>query len=472
MLFNTPLFLIFLLFTLSVYYFLKGKSAKIFLLISSYVFYGYWDYRFLFLLVGSSLMDYYFGNLIFATKNEKNKKRILQLSLLVNLVILGFFKYFNFFIDSVSALLPGDLDYLHIRVILPVGISFYTFQSLSYTFDIYRGKLKPTDSVLDYCLFVGVFPHMVSGPIVKAKDLLPQLRQLHRPLKSDFLSGFSLITVGMFQKVLIGDTVAKHVDHIFAEPSYYASTELLFAVLMFSIQIYADFSGYSKIARGSARLFGIELINNFQQPYFSSNITDFWRRWHISLSEWLRDYVYIWWLGGNRISRLRTYVNLLLTMLIGGIWHGANWTFVVWGGLHGIYLTVHKIIKGEASIIVNNKVDIWYSKIPGILITYLFVVFAWLFFRAPDFSTAGFFINRILIEHVDSQITIDLLEILLAYSIVTFLLDFLEIRYKRQDYLVAINKNLRLSVFVVFWGVMLLYMYSVGKPMPFIYFQF
>jgi alginate O-acetyltransferase complex protein AlgI len=472
MLFNTPLFLLFLLSTFSIYYFLKGKPAKIFLLFSSYVFYGYWDYRFLFLLIGSSLMDYYFGKLIFETKNVKNKKWILQFSLLINLTILGFFKYYNFFIDSVSSLLPSDLDYLHLNVLLPVGISFYTFQSLSYTFDIYRGKLNPAESVLDYCLFVGIFPHMVSGPIVKAKDLLPQLRQLQRPVKSDYLSGFSLITVGMFQKVLIGDTAAKHVDHIFAEPTYYASAELLFAALMFSIQIYADFSGYSKIARGSARLFGIELINNFQQPYLSTNITDFWRRWHISLSEWLRDYVYIWWLGGNRITKIRTYINLFLTMLIGGFWHGANWTFVVWGGLHGVYLIVHKIMRGETREIEDVRGGYWYSKILGIFFTYMLVVFAWLFFRSPDLSTAHFFINRILFEHVDSLITIDIIEILLAYSTVTLLLDLLEINYKRQDYLVAINRSLRMPVFIIFWGVILLYMYSVGKPMPFIYFQF
>jgi alginate O-acetyltransferase complex protein AlgI len=471
MLFNTPLFIIYLFITLFTFLILPKKADKLFLLLASYVFYGYWDYRFLFLLVGSSLMDYYLGNWIYSVIEPIKKKRLLYLSLVLNLSILGFFKYFNFFIDSFNNVFPGNLDFLHVNVILPVGISFYTFQSLSYTFDVYRGKLKPTKSILDYCLFVGVFPHMVSGPIVKAVDLLPQLKKMNKPLRSDFLSGFSLITVGMFQKVLIGDTVARHVDHIFSEPTYYSSSELLFSIFMFSIQIYADFSGYSKIARGSAKLFGIDLINNFSQPYLSYNITDFWRRWHISLSEWLRDYVYIWWLGGNRISKFRTYINLLLTMLIGGIWHGANWTFVVWGGFHGVALGVHKYFSGIKSIDSNEKTFAWHTPF-WIVITYLFVVFAWLFFRAPDFRTAWFFLDRIFINQIASTLTLDLLVIFLSYLLLVIGLDLVEIFTKRQDFLTLLKLPILLGIVIPVWLAIILYLYTVGKPMPFIYFQF
>lgn len=473
MLFNTPLYLVFLIIVVSVFYFLPKKIDKLFLLCASYLFYGYWDWRFLLLLIGSSLMDYYFGLLIYQGKTQKRKKIILLLSLFVNLTILCFFKYFNFFIDSFNLAFGHNLDFLHIHILLPVGISFYTFQSLSYTFDIYRDKLKPTSDVLDYCLFVGVFPHMVSGPIVKAKLILPQLATLQKPVKKDFLIGFSLITIGMFQKVLIGDTVAKYVNHIFADPHYYSSSELLFSLLMFAIQIYADFAGYSNIARGSAKFFGIDLIDNFNQPYFAANITDFWRRWHISLSEWLREYVYIWWLGGNRKGKIRTYINLLLTMLIGGLWHGANWTFIVWGGMHGLALAIHKwTLERTKHITIHNKLINLILKVLSALLTFTFVVFAWLFFRAPDFQTAWFYLDRILVHRVPSTLTWDLFFIGSAYFIAVYLIDLVERRSQCHEFLYKLKPAARWGIAIPIWVAVILYMYTIGVPMPFIYFQF
>lgn len=473
MLFNTPLYLVFLIIVVIAFYFLPKRIDKIFLLAASYIFYGYWDWRFLLLLLGSSLMDYYFGLLISRGKTQKKKKAMLLFSLFLNLAILCFFKYFNFFVDSFVLAFGHQLDFLHINVLLPIGISFYTFQSLSYTFDIYRDKLEPTSDVLDYCLFVGVFPHMVSGPIVRAKLILPQLAVLQKPVRQDFITGFSLLTVGMFQKVLIGDTVAKYVNHIFAEPTYYSSSELLFSLLLFTVQIYADFAGYSNIARGSAKFFGIDLIDNFNQPYLSRNITDFWRRWHISLSEWLREYVYIWWLGGNRKGRYRTYFNLMATMLIGGFWHGANWTFVVWGGLHGGALAVHKwVLEKTKHVHISNKgLSLFVTGI-SMLLTFLFVVLCWLFFRAPDFQTAWFYLDRILVHHVPSTLTWSMAVIFFAYMGAILIIDYAELKTKCHEFLNLLSPTVRFAICIPVWVAVVTYMYSQGKPMPFIYFQF
>ncbi len=316
-------------------------------LVASYVFYGYWDWRFCSLLLISTVVDFFVGRAIARVRRSARRKRLLWVSCVVNLGILGFFKYFNFFVDSVQEVAAGlglSVDFLHLNIILPVGISFYTFQTMSYTIDIYRRKLEPTHSLVDFALFVAFFPQLVAGPIERARNLLPQIAVMGRPTRTQVADGLVLLTVGYFKKVLIGDACGRIVDHIFGQPDLYRSPELLAGLILFSIQIYADFSGYSDIARGLAKLLGIELMKNFEQPYLSANITEFWRRWHISLSSWLRDYLYIS-LGGNRRGNARTYLNLMTTMLLGGLWHGAAWTFVVWGGLHGLYLAVHKMLR-------------------------------------------------------------------------------------------------------------------------------
>lgn len=471
MLFNSIIFLTFMGIVIPIYYSLKKNIAKkVFLLLASYVFYGYWDWRFLGLLIFSSVMDFYLGQAIYFSKGSKTKKNWLIFSLVINLSILGFFKYYNFFLQSFQEGFNVDLDYLHLNIILPVGISFYTFQSLSYTFDVYREKMKPESNLLDYVLFVAFFPQLVAGPIERAIDLLPQVKNPIKPGKNDIWDGILLITTGMFKKIMIGDTVAKYVDHVFTEPHFYHSPELLVALLLFSVQIYADFSGYSNIARGCGKLLGVELVKNFKQPYLSQNITDFWRRWHISLSSWLKEYLYIWGLGGNKISYIRTYVNLMLTMLIGGFWHGASYTFIIWGGLHGLALAAHKWfceISSKSRFSNNNN---FVLKIANILLTFLYIQFAWLFFRAPDLATANYFLGSFF-SWSNSEISQELFVIALTYFIVMIALDLIEYKFG-ELYLKRLSLLNQISILLPVWLVMIMYLFSIGRPLPFIYFQF
>ena len=345
MLFNSLVFLGFLSVVLMVYPRLHWRRQNLFLLAASYYFYGTWDWRFTSLLMISTVVDYFVGQRIHMATEIRRRKLLLTISVMVNLGILGFFKYFNFFVDSLGVLLDGagfDPHLPVLRIILPVGISFYTFQTMSYTIDIYRKRMEPTRNFIDFALFVSFFPQLVAGPIERARVLLPQIaapRQVTRPM---ITSGLNLMLMGYLKKVAIADTLAPLVDQIFSQPAGLDTGTLLTGVYAFAFQVYGDFSGYSDIARGVSRLLGFELLENFNAPYLSRSITEFWRRWHISLSTWLRDYLYIG-LGGNRKGEFRTYINLFLTMLLAGLWHGAAWTFVVFGALHGVYLTVEKI---------------------------------------------------------------------------------------------------------------------------------
>lgn len=474
MLFNTPIFLVFLLIVIPIYCVLPKMARKYFILSVSYIFYGYWDWRFCGLLLLSTVMDYYLGKWIASSATERGRRNMLHLSIAINLTLLGFFKYFNFFLDTFQKLPGVHLDQLHLHILLPVGISFYTFQSLSYTFDIYRRKLEPAKNLLDYALFVSFFPQLVAGPIEKAIDLLPQVVKSPTPTKENINEGIALITIGMFKKVMIGDTCSKYVDHLFTEPNYYTSGEMLCALFLFAIQIYADFSGYSKIAKGCGKLLGVNLIDNFNQPYLSSNITDFWRRWHISLSNWLKDYVYIWWLGGNRKSKIRTYLNLLATMLIGGFWHGASWTFIIWGGIHGSALAIHKFILGDKKPEIEYKYKgildfLRYTM--NVIFTFLLVVIAWLFFRAPNFDTIKIFFSK-MTHWTSSDLMIQMLEISFVYYVVSTAMDIIEYRTKNHAFTLLLKPAIRYGLYIPVWAVIIMYMYTVIKPIPFIYFQF
>ena len=457
------------------YYLLPTRFKKVLLLISSYSFYAYWDWRFISLLIISTSVDYLIGKKIYHSKKDY-KKTLLTLSLTVNLGILMIFKYYDFFVDSFSVIAEqfgSNLDYLHLNIILPVGISFYTFQTLSYTIDIYRQKIKPVDSFIDFAVFVAFFPQLVAGPIERAKNLLPQIKKLVNPTNNQINQGIVLIVTGLFTKVMIGDTTGRIVDQIFLNPSIYNSPELIFALILFSIQIYADFSGYSSIARGVAKLLGIELMINFQQPYLSSNITEFWRRWHISLSSWLKDYLYIS-LGGNRKGKKRTYINLMLTMLLGGLWHGASWNFVIWGGLHGIYLALHKLILGKRKAVQEYKFDnfkgllIYLSKT---IFTFILVLFAWLFFRASDFETILIFYTKMVHWEVGIY-SYRLFTIALSFISITVLLDLAMYISKTHSYILLIkNKSISYAILFSLFSVTILYMF-ISDPLPFVYFQF
>ncbi len=465
MLFNSLIFLAFLLIVLPFAYYLPAKPKKIFLLSASYFFYGFWDWRFCFLILFSTILDFLIGKRLFIAK--KNRKLLLAISLVGNLGLLFTFKYFNFFIDSFQRLitsLGGELDVLHIELILPVGISFYTFQTLSYTIDIYRNKLKPTNSFLDFALFVAFFPQLVAGPIERARNLLPQLANIVRPTSEQIREGITLITLGMFLKVIIGDNCGRIVDTVFQNPESYVANELLMTIFLFSFQIYADFAGYSKIARGTAKLLGIDLMVNFQQPYLSANFSEFWKRWHISLGSWLKEYLYIP-LGGNRNGEWNMYRNLMLTMLLGGLWHGASWTFVIWGGLHGILLAIHK---GLGETLRNYK--LFNYRWLNAFFVFLIISFVWVFFRAPDLLFVELFFNRLL-QWQDGVFNSDMFNMLFLSGAALLALNIFNDWFKSDLAIMKIEKYWRYGIFVSVWLVVFVSLIP-GKPKPFIYFQF
>lgn len=401
MLFTQVEFGVLLLAVLGSFALLRGHGPrKIVLLIASYYFYAYWDWRFLSLIIGSTVLDFFVARAIERSDRPRRRKRLLAVSVVANLGLLATFKYLGFFAASFEAAFgpalaavgwTPNLDLLT-GIVLPVGISFYTFQTLSYTIDVYRGGLRSCERFTDFALFVAFFPQLVAGPIVRASHLLPQFVG-SRPLSWDrAVRGFSQFTVGLFKKVFIADRIAAFVDAIFANAELYDGAAIWLAVGCYSVQIYCDFSGYSDMAIGTARLLGYDFEENFEHPYISRSITEFWRRWHISLSSWLRDYLYIP-LGGNRRGPVRTYINLMLTMLLGGLWHGAAWTFVVWGLIHGGALALERLMRPRLAGVV--------AALPRALAaalgwgwTLLIVMVAWVFFRAPDFGTAAVVIER------------------------------------------------------------------------------
>lgn len=475
MLFNSWEFLIFLPLTLLAYYSLRHRGQNILLLIASYVFYGWWDYRFLSLLAISTVIDFVVAKQLHAidAKRTRARKRLLFVSLVSNLGILGFFKYFNFFSDSAISLLESlgmHASIPTIHVILPVGISFYTFQTLSYTIDVYRGRLKPVENMFDFGLYVAFFPQLVAGPIERATHLVPQILKKRKVTWQDFTSGCQLIFIGLIKKIAIADGVAMIVNEVFANPNAHGSFALLIGLYLFCIQIYCDFSGYSDIARGCSRLMGFELMINFQHPYFSTSITEFWRRWHISLSSWLKDYLYIS-LGGNRGGHFKTYRNLLLTMLLGGLWHGASWAFVVWGGLHGIYLAIHKAMLGDQKPETENRsrsLKQWPIDLFKIAFTLHLVALTWIFFRANDFGQAWSYLTGIL----KLQGGVDLTH-LKSLTVALFALALIDIpQYRANDHGATLRWHWlpRSALYVILFLILCL-VRSDGE-VPFIYFQF
>jgi alginate O-acetyltransferase complex protein AlgI len=392
MLFTESRFFPFFLAVFCVHWLLRSNTQrKVWLLGASYVFYGAWDWRFLGILMTSTLVDYTVGLRI--ARSPRPRAWLLG-SLTMNLGVLGFFKYFNFFIGSA-------VDFLHwlgfqahastLHIVLPVGVSFYTFQSMSYTIDVYRKKLEPTRSLLDLATFVAFFPQLVAGPIVRAQIFLPQMKPLHRFADVDVRAALALFLAGFFKKACISDNLAPFVDRYFLNPQDYDAGSAWAGTLAYAVQIYSDFSGYTDMALACAALLGYRLTLNFDFPYFSPNITDFWRRWHMSLSSWLRDYLYIP-LGGSRGSKLFTYRNLMLTMLLGGLWHGAGWNFVIWGGLHGLALVVHR--EWAQRVPPRSAPGLGASPLRGAgvvlatLVTFWFVCLCWIFFRAGSLPTA------------------------------------------------------------------------------------
>ncbi|MBL8664942.1 MAG: MBOAT family protein [Candidatus Odyssella sp.] len=389
MLFPTLNFLIFFLIVLAVAWALveRDQWRKLFLTAASYVFYGFWDWRFTFLLLGNTLAIYAVGLWIGAARTERARKWAAWTGVAVMLVVLGFFKYFEFFVASLNELLRSaglEREIPVFEVILPVGISFFTFQGISYVLDVYHRVIPPTRSFLDLALFKSFFPQLVAGPIVRAADFMPQLARKPDVTRLHVSLGLTLIVWGLFKKSIVANYLAIDlVDKAFMDPGRYGGLDLLLGVYGYAVQIYCDFSAYSDIAIGAAMLLGYTFPRNFDQPYRAASLSEFWRRWHISLSSWLRDYLYIP-LGGNRKGPIRTYVNLTITMLLGGLWHGAAWKFVMWGALHGVGLAAERLASGARRV----SGSVWGPKPVAIVLVFHFVCLGWIFFRARDFASA------------------------------------------------------------------------------------
>lgn len=469
MLFNTGFFLWLFLFFISGFYLLhkKPEPRKLYVILFSLFFYYKSSGIYFLLLIFSTVVDYSLANFIYRAQSQWQKKAWLVFSLVLNLGILGYFKYTNFLYDIFCTLWQQPFDPFHI--FLPVGVSFFTFQSLSYTIEIYRGEMKPEKRILDYAFFVTFFPQLVAGPIVRAKDFLPQVNKPVHVSSEMFGQAIFLIVAGLFKKVVISDYISTNfVDRIFDNPTLYTGLENLFGVYGYALQIYCDFSGYSDMAIGIALLFGYRLTLNFNSPYQSSSVTEFWRRWHISLSTWLRDYLYIS-LGGNRKGRVRTYLNQFITMLLGGIWHGAAFKFILWGAMHGLALGIDKFVK-EFIKIPDKK---WVKAI-GVFFTFHFVCFCWIFFRANDMPTAGSILSQIMF-HFTPSIFIDfitgyrhiLLVMLLGY-VLHFIPQVAELKVQN----IVTKMPLIAKIVLVVMVIVLVIQVKSSSVQPFIYFQF
>ncbi len=387
MLFNSAAFALFLPAILVAYWITRGRERRWVMLAGSYFFYSWWDWRFTSLLILSTVVDYTCGQVMGRSTDRSRRKLILLISIVTNLGILGSFKYFNFFRDSAASLLIAlgyDNSLPTLDVILPMGISFYTFQTMSYTIDVYRGA-KPERRLLDFAVYVSCFPQLVAGPIVRARELLPQINTDRRFADVDLSAGVYRIFRGLFKKMVVADTLSLYVDAVFAEPGSYTGLSAWIGLYAYAFQIYMDFSGYTDVALGVGRLLGIKLPENFNRPYLAASPSEFWRRWHITLSTWLRDYLYIS-LGGSRLGRLLTVRNLFITMALGGLWHGAAWTFVAWGVYHGVLLTGERVIRGSRQPIDIESQPFSY-RIVRILLMFHLSCLGWLLFRAPDWAT-------------------------------------------------------------------------------------
>lgn len=475
MLFNSLQFLLFLPVVFGIYWLTNKKSLQVqnfFLLAVSYFFYACWDWRFLFLLVFSTGLDYFTGIRMHEARNQFYKKCWFWLSICVNLGFLGIFKYYNFFAASLSASLSSIGFHVNLgtlQVILPVGISFYTFHGLSYVIDIYKGKIEPEKNVVTYSLFVSYFPILVAGPIERATHLLPQLKMKRHFNYAYAIQGMKQIIWGMFKKVVVADNCAFFVNQLFHSPHGYSSPELWLGMVFFAFQIYGDFSGYSDIALGVSKLLGIDLLRNFNFPYFAKDIADFWRRWHISLSKWFRDYLYIP-LGGSKGGKSRQVRNTFIIFLVSGFWHGANWTFIIWGGIHAcMFLPLLLANKNRNSL---SETHYRLADIPRILVTFLFVCIAWVFFRADNLSEAFTYLHGMFsYAHPTLQFFYKTSKAALLTCICLVSILFLIVtewnNVKKNHYEIQLSRR---TVMVLI--LMICFMGSYKNQLNFIYFQF
>ncbi len=478
MLFNSIDFAIFLPIVFILYWFATNRNLKmqnLLIVLASYLFYGWWDWRFLSLIFFSTLVDYTIGLALHHENNQTKRKILLWTSIIINLGFLGFFKYYNFFVDnfvSAFSFFGSPINGNSLDIILPVGISFYTFQTLSYSIDVYKRKLEPTKDIIAFSAFVSFFPQLVAGPIERATNLLPQFYKKREFNYANAVDGMRQILWGLFKKIVIADNCAEFANQIFNNSGDYSGSTLAVGAIFFTFQIYCDFSGYSDIAIGTSRLFGFNLMQNFNFPYFSRDMAEFWRRWHISLSTWFRDYVYIP-LGGSRGGTWLNIRNIFIIFIVSGFWHGANWTFIVWGALNALYflpLLLAKKNRNNLGVVAEGKYLPNFKEFLSIITTFSLTVFAWIFFRASSIKHA--------VEYIEVLFSKSLFSIpeILPLSIIALVVVFMAMEWLGRSHQFALqyfgNKMKRPSRYALYFALIFSIFWFGGKEQAFIYFQF
>jgi alginate O-acetyltransferase complex protein AlgI len=462
-LFDSAVYLVFLILVVFAYWRMRHTAQNRFLLAASYFFYGWWDWRFLLVMIASTAMDYWIAGAISRSAEPRKRRSLLVVSLVINFSILGFFKYFNFFVDSAerfaAVLGMHSIPHALFSIILPPAISFYTFQEVAYIVDVYYGRVAAATSFVDYGLFISFFPHLIAGPIQRPSHLLPQVQRPRVVDQTRIYDGVMLILSGLFRKCVIADSCGVLANAAFGGRMGSTGIAALIGVYAFAWQIYGDFSGYSDIARGSAQVLGFHFMVNFRQPYLATSLQDFWRRWHISLSTWLRDYLYIP-LGGSRHGEVATYRNLFVTMLLGGLWHGANWTFVFWGALHGAGLAVERALG-----LANRVLRTWWRRI----LVFHFVCFGWIFFRAASFGAAWAYLRQFT-NWAWRPTYLSALAYLAIFTLPLFAMD-LRLESTGEEYL-GQTARYRWQIAAAAAAVIAVAIFSQGESSAFIYFQF
>jgi len=473
MIFSSFAFLVFFTIFFTIYFLARNNHfvQNRIILAGSLIFYGWWDWRFLFLIAITIVMDYLIGVKLHATENTSQRKRLVGISVALNLSILGFFKYFNFFSDSLSSSLNYlgiEASYVTLNIILPVGISFYIFQSLSYVVDIYRKDVKPARSLVDYGAYVALFPQLVAGPIERGYHLLPQITAPRTITREKIYEGSYLILWGLFKKIFIADNLAQIVDPIFSGPGSPSGSLVLIGVYAFAFQIYCDFSAYTDIARGVAKWMGIDLMENFRIPYISKNPSEFWRRWHISLSSWLRDYLYIP-LGGNKSGTVKTYRNLMITMVLGGLWHGAQANFVLWGLYQGAILVVHRFFTRNIFKANNEKKASPIVSAIQIALFFHVVCYGWLLFRAESMQQIAEFSHLLVTDVVFEEVLSNIAK-LAFFTAPLIVMQTLQITTGKMNFLLTWPTSIRVAFY--FGIIISALLFGQFGASEFIYFQF
>ncbi len=469
MLFNSWIFALFFLLVFPTYWLLSHKKQNRFLLLASYLFYGWWDWRFLSLLILTTTVDYAVSLFISKSDNSKTRKRFLFLSLFLNLLVLGVFKYFNFFsasFDNFASLFGFHFNSFFLNIILPVGISFYTFQSMSYVIDVYRKTIKAEENFFDFALFVSFFPQLVAGPIERACHLLNQIKNQRIFKKENFFEGAFLVYWGLFEKIFIADNLGKFVEYVYSGNPDIPGTTMFYGTFIFIVQVFCDFDGYSNIARGLAKMMGFDLMINFNLPFLAQGPAEFWRRWHISLSTWIRDYIYIP-LGGNRKGKLRTYVNLIAAMGLAGLWHGASWGMVIFGLSNGLILAIANFTTKRGIIFEQSKnhFKTWFNRLLFLSLFTLTVIF----FRSSSLSQALFMIKNIFTDFFVWPLPLARIQYVFP-AIFLFLFQF--IQHKKNDLLAIYRLNPYLKGFIYLLMFYLMVFYAITEEVNYVYFQF